>query len=320
MTAGLTIGLLIFIYVADEWKYDRFFPHADSLYRITTHWNTPEKQESYATTPSILKEEFRQISPDIAGIGRLLKWNDFTLRPETDFERVFRETEVYYADSSIFEVFGFTWLEGDPTTALKSPGSFVLPRSTAIKYFGEEAVAQGNLVGKHLLIGKDGGTAAKITGIIADIPAQSHLQFDMLLSASSIRDIMEIGEWSWNIVHTYIRLHPDRQAQSVQQQLQQLVNSKAIPYMGYTESSFLAEGNTMEYRLQPLTAIPFAFAVFAGNAPQRELPLCIHHAHHRYFYYPDCLYQFYESGDSSICQKSQKKSGCAKSWEQGAQD
>ena len=255
LTSGITVALLIFFYISDELKYDRFFSNYEDVYRITTHWDTPLSNESYATSPSILFDALYNNSPEIAGITRMIKWNDFTLRPETNFDHVFRETAVYYADSTFFDVFQFEWIAGNPQAALEEPGSFVLPKATAIKYFGQDAFDKNEIIGKNLLIGKDGGTPAQITGIIEDIPSQSHFNFELLLSANSIADLFAEKNWSWNIMHTYIRLNKNGNLDQLNKQLRQIVEEKAIPFMGYSESSYLAEGNKMEYRLQAVSDI-----------------------------------------------------------------
>ena len=179
LTVGITAFIMISLYIIQELSYDRFYADSDRIYRITTQWAGAENTDQYATTPPPLGPIVQNEIPEAEAVTRLFKFSDFTLRPETNFDKVFRESEVYAADSTLANVLDYEWIQGDPQTAFIEPYSFVLPKSVAIKYFGEKAFTRNEIVGKHLLIGKDGGTPAKVTGIIEDQPQTSHLQFDM---------------------------------------------------------------------------------------------------------------------------------------------
>jgi len=154
-------------------------------------------------TPPPLAAAIREQLPGIAAVCRVFHWSDFTMRPDDDLQKAFRETNVYAVDENFFEVLDYGLLAGDPAAALKAPASIVLPESAAIRYFGEQAVRSGQVVGRHLLGGKDTGTPWTVTGMMADQPANSHLRFDFLVSASSYPDdLYRNQDWGWNIMHT----------------------------------------------------------------------------------------------------------------------
>ena len=135
-----------------------------------------------------------------------------------------------------------------PKTAFAEPASVVLPRSTAVRYFGEAAVREGKVLGRQLLGGKDAGTPWKITGIMEDQPANSHLQFTMLISACTYPDDLYRNQvWTWNVMHTYLRikaLTPGAREQ-LQAKLKKIAATKTLPNMPMAESNpeLLAKAN-----------------------------------------------------------------------------
>lgn len=260
---GLAIGmaacLLIFQFVQYELSYDRFYEDHEEIFRLNTLWQGTESGNQYATTPPPLAQAIRdEMGDDIEGVTRIFYWSDFTMRPDDNFEKVFRETNVYAADRDFFKVLDHGLLAGDPNTALTEPASVVLPKSAAIRYFGEQAFDEGRILGRQLMGGKDAGTPWKVTGVIADQPPNSHLKFDFLISSSTYpRDLHESKVWTWNMCHTYIRVpksildRPEGLA-SIKQKLAGIVNKYALPFMDTTPEQYAAAGNQMIYVMQGL--------------------------------------------------------------------
>ena len=135
--------------------------------------------------------------PDVLGFVRFRHRTSLVSNGDTKAY----EENCYLADSSVFQVFSFPLIEGDPKSALTEPMSVVLTESTAQKYFGNESP-----VGKSLEIN---GEYHKVTGVAADVPANSHFTFDVLISfitfSSNNRQLEEIA-WFLNGVHTYLLL------------------------------------------------------------------------------------------------------------------
>lgn len=263
--SGLAVGMAAFLviaqYVRFENGFDQFYKNADHIFRINTFWSIDGKEERYATAPPPLAQVIREEIPEVAAVCRVFNWSDFTMRPDHDLDNVYRETAVYAVDDSYFKVFDYGLIEGDPETVLRQPASIVLPRSTAVKYFGEAAVRDGNIVGRKLLGGKDAGTPWTITGLMEDQPEQAHFQFEMLISASTYPDDLYRNQiWSWNIMHTYVRLGEEAMAQSswkeqVKNRLANIVEKYALPFMDQSVPEFQQGSNHMEYLLQPVPDI-----------------------------------------------------------------
>jgi len=126
----------------------------------------------------------------------------------------FQENNLAFTDNSIFKIFTFPFLEGDPASALKAPFSIVLTQTMAKKYFGNN-----DALGKSLLL--DGKHPVNITGIIKDVPHNSHFNFDMLISVSTIEKlkIMDLNEWGNFNNSTYLLLRPGADPNALQAKL-----------------------------------------------------------------------------------------------------
>lgn len=257
---GLSVGLAAFIfitlYVYEETHYDTFWDNADRIIRVDGAWISNEGESRYATAPPPLAGQLMAQVPEIKSVTRMLKWSDFTLRPSTDLDRVFRETNVYIADQKYFEVYRGRLMYGNPATALVHPLSIVISESAARRYFGPGIDLQG-LVGGHIFGGKDAGTAWEITGIMKNIPAHSHKDFEMMVSMSSFgADFSGNDNWAWNIMHTYALLQEgeryDRVIGAVEEKLDLITRDYVVPYMG---GSPAGDSDGVKYYVQPLQDI-----------------------------------------------------------------
>ncbi|MDN5204818.1 ABC transporter permease [Fulvivirgaceae bacterium BMA10] len=254
LAIGMASALLITLYIQHELSYDKFYEHSDRIYRLNTLYEYSGFQNRYATTPPPLSKALMDEIPEVEAATRLFLWSDFTMRPDNDLEKIFRETRVWHVDENFFKVLNFGLLEGDKETALMEPGSLILPKSTAIKYFGREAYDKKEIIGRTLLGGKDGGTVRKITGIMEDQPDNAHWQFDILIASNG--PIGKEGEnnWSWNVGYTYVLLK-EKAGDAIDKKLDQIVEKYAMPFMGMTPAEFEAQNYRMRYVLQPITDI-----------------------------------------------------------------
>jgi ABC-type antimicrobial peptide transport system permease subunit len=166
LATGMACSLLILLWVRDELSYDRFHPNAGRLYRIVCHVSDLKASLSNAPLPGAMEAEV----PEVAGTARLQKASHlFTVG-----DRSFNEENVYYADPSLLRLFHFPLVKGDARTALAGPNGLLLTETTARKYFGN-----ADPIGKTLMM--EHKTSFTVTGVLASIPQNSHLQFDFLL-------------------------------------------------------------------------------------------------------------------------------------------
>jgi putative ABC transport system permease protein len=233
--AGLAIGLsacfLIWQYVRFESSYDTFHRNKARLYRIPLEGReNGELAFTLASTFSGLGYSMKSSMPEVEDYTRLVKTSLFTsdlgkyVANAIEFSRIdesgnavsFIEENVWFSDASLLKMFSFKLLEGT-TDALVEPHSVVLTKSVAKKYFGS-----GLALGKELRLNSD--EIYKVTGVIEDVPANSHLQFDILVSFTTMKS--RIGDmndfWGWSVFYTYVLLKENTNAALVQEKLNDL--------------------------------------------------------------------------------------------------
>ena len=240
--AGLAIGMAcsicILLWVRNELSYDRFHKNANEIYRITGSAGDFDAAVNCAGMPAALKSKI----PAVQNYVRLS-------HPETTvFEtgtRKFEEKKVFYADSTFLQVFSFTLLEGNSNTALMRPDAVLITEAMAKKYFGTDAP-----IGKTLK--KNNGQNVIVTGILANIPSNSHLEFDFILPMSAIaqsNNDLKTNTWTNFNFYSYIVLDKNFNATPVAiQGLNKQINK--IFKENVNEATL-----KVQFTLQPLTSI-----------------------------------------------------------------
>ena len=221
---GLAIGissfLFILIYVTDELKYDRFHENHENIYRMNRLYDSNDINEDAATMSFPFGPALADDYPDM--VKSMVRFFDFQVS-EMLFENLedttnvlkFNEEWFYLADSNVFQMFTFPLLEGDPATVLNRPNTIVLSESTAKKYFGDTPA-----IGKSLRMEEQ--IVFEVSGIMKDLPEQSHFKIDMLASLSSFRALQR-GQfpqtWIWNPCWTYVELYDNITQEQLEAQL-----------------------------------------------------------------------------------------------------
>src|ERR1700744_1898269 len=186
--AGLAIGMaasiLLWLWVKHELSYDRWHEHAGQTYRITV---TASEDFKAAVNPAGMPEGLQAEMPEIKNTVRLS--HPGTHLFETG-NRKFEEKRVFYADSTFLQVFSFPLVKGDARTALQRPDGMLITEDMAKKYFGKE-----DPIGKVLR--KDNNRSVVITGVLANIPSNSHLRFDAIIPMSSPDKQGELADHPW---------------------------------------------------------------------------------------------------------------------------
>ncbi len=206
LAIGLACCLLIFQYVSFEYSFDRFNEHEATLYRIVqTTQQSGGEPNAIARTGWAIAPALAQEVPEVKNFVRLHPeyFNAIVANPAQP-DKAFEEDRVYYADSSFFRMFSYPLLMGNPARALTS-GTVMLSEATARKYFGDE-----DPLGQSLDVrGWISGTF-RVDGIFQDVPANSHLQFDMLLPMVDLLEKSNFSDpdtgWGWTNFVTYVQL------------------------------------------------------------------------------------------------------------------
>ena len=194
LTIGITGSLLLILYVFDELSYDRYNDHAYRIYRISSRITETDDAFNWAVTQMPLAAQLKTDYPEVEESTRLIQSGRHLFdRGESEFF----EEEVSYADSNIFRVFSYKFIEGDPRTALTEPNSIVLTRSFSKRYFGSESP-----LGKT--IDREDNQTYNVTGLIEDVPSNSNYRFSALISACSLPK--DFGGWGSFHMYTYVLL------------------------------------------------------------------------------------------------------------------
>jgi putative ABC transport system permease protein len=239
LTIGITFSLFLIFYIKDELSYDRYNKNADRIFRITSFIKEQEKETmKWTATPfplgPVLQKEFPEVEAAVRFVGV-----DRTMYKRGELRSY--EQKAFYADSTLFSIFTYPFLEGNSKNALVEPKSMVLTATLAKKYFGKTT----GVVGQSLQ--NAAGDVFKITGVIKDIPFNSHLRFNMLISASTLpKDFA--NSWGGFGFYTYVLLKPNADPVAYEKKLLPL-------YDKYMAPIFKKFNINIHFGVQPITAI-----------------------------------------------------------------
>jgi putative ABC transport system permease protein len=249
LTIGLTSFLLITIYVLHELSFDRFHKNYENIYRIKVKGMMAGATLDQAITSAPMAQAILNDYPEIQHAVRINRSGAWLVKYG---ETRFNEDGVLFADSSFFSVFDFKLLSGDPKTALVNPRSMILTEKFAKKYFGNE-----DPMGKRISLEADTNLYT-VTGVVQNIPANSHFKFDMLGSLNSLGDSRSM-EWLSHNYYTYIVLKNGIKGSSLEAKFPEVVIKYVGPqikkYIGITIDDFEKAGNKFGYKLEPLKDI-----------------------------------------------------------------
>jgi putative ABC transport system permease protein len=207
LATGIACFVLIGLYVRYQRSFDRFVPHTERVYRVVGEIEMEGQGEHSSSMVFGLGPTLYHDHPEL--IERYCRWFDFqdpqhTLKvgDSLSTDRMFTESGLYLVDSTVFDLFDYPLIQGDPKTALAKPGSIVLSQELAKKYFGD-ADPMGQLMKW------DNAMDVQVTGILGEIPRNSHIRFEGLVSMGTILQFwknIERNNWVWNPCWTYVRL------------------------------------------------------------------------------------------------------------------
>ena len=242
LAVGMAACLLIVLFVRHELSYDRYHTQSDRIYRLVEVIEGAEESSSvpFPTGPT-LQETFPHL---VEHAVRFFNFQAPTLtlsyEPPGGSLRRFNEPRLFFADSTVFEVFDFPLQRGDPRHVLAEPNTIIVTRAMAQKYFGD-----ADPIGKVLQF--EGRHDLRVTGVLGDIPDASHFQLDALISFESLKPINgEIPDtWYWNPCWTYVLLREGVGPETLEDQFPDFVTAHFHPAIVDKTSMYL----------QPLTDI-----------------------------------------------------------------
>ncbi len=243
MAVAITCCLMLFGHVQKEVTYDQYHKKADHIVRLNLgNLNTDSRS---AVSSGAMAPAFADDYPEIENYVRFRKFPSLVENGDLQFY----EDDFFYTDSTVFEVFDFNLLEGDPATALEEPFSLVLTENAAKKYFGDQSP-----IGQQVEI--DNQFIFKITGVLKETPDNSHFTFDYLASVSSLRQhpnesvrYWQLNSWYSHYYHTYLLLKPGADINALGNKLERIAKQYSNP------EYYELYGQNMGLYLHPLTDI-----------------------------------------------------------------
>jgi putative ABC transport system permease protein len=236
LAIGITCSIFLLMYVLDELSYDKYHENGDDIYRVVSTIKEPDNEFTWAVAQIPLADELRENQTQVVNAVRFFSTGRTLYKYE---DKSFNEEEFYLTDSTVFDMFTYEFLVGDKQTALDNPFSIVLTESSALKYFGTI-----NCLDKALTDPEN--DQLKVTGVIKDVPLNSHFRFDGLISKSSAPEYR--GSWGNFGVFTYLQFPKGYNPENFQPSLDSVIVQKVNPI-------FERMGISVKYELQKITDI-----------------------------------------------------------------
>jgi putative ABC transport system permease protein len=185
---GLTLGLAAFVYISTyvfyETHFDQFHSKASRTFRCVTFAKMGETVECIPRSEYPLANALKNELPEIQTATRLFVRDHIYTRYK---DKKFIESNIWYADPNLLDVFDFKLVRGDKTTVLANPNTILLTKKAVLKYFGNE-----NPIGKSITFSDNQNF--EVTGILDNLPYNSHLQFDLLASSVTLPESKKV-DW-----------------------------------------------------------------------------------------------------------------------------
>ena len=230
LSTGIASSILILLWISNELSYDRLHKNADVIYRVVAEDGVVGKM---SVTCGPLAEYMKTTYPDVVSTTRYMPYEGSAFKYQ---DKILRIEKGAFADPDFFKMFSFSFLRGNPETALKDLTDIVITESTAKKFFGNK-----NPVGRVLLV--DGKDPLTVSAVIKNIPANSQLRFDYIINTQILKYIgFPFDDWSNAGLNTFIQVKKGTDTQKLNKQIADIM-SKQVP--GFNRKLFL----------QPLTDI-----------------------------------------------------------------
>ncbi len=245
LALGLTVSILVFMFVKDETSYDKHWSGSERIYRTGIKANMMGQKMDAPVSPSPMAQALRTEFNDVEAATRIQTMGQETLMR-------YEQTKIYvqngvYADSTFFSVFDYEFVHGDPKTALNEPNAIVLTEETASKLVGDK-----NAMGS--VVNFDNRKDYIVKGIVKAPKGKAHFDFNMFVAQNEVQNI-----WISNNFYTYLRLKENADLASFKTEMSENFIQKIKPnveaFLKITIEEFFESGHSYEYQLQPLQEI-----------------------------------------------------------------
>lgn len=253
LSVGLAASLLIGIYIADEFSYDKHLSGVERMYRVGINETFKGDEILYSDSGTPLADAMRKEIPEVEDAVRVFPMTS----PVRIGDKGFINKKFLVAGSNFFRFYGYGLIEGNADKALKGPNKIVLSQSAAKNYFGYDGKTGESPVGKQMQVNRD-NKVVEITGIFPDLPTSTHMKFDVLLSMESFPFNTDVC-WGCYRVKTYFKLNEGADVAAVERNLANFATERIVPEIvdgfGITTDQFHQSGDIVKFFVQPVLSI-----------------------------------------------------------------
>lgn len=197
LAIGMSVSILMLLFVLNEVTYDRFNTDSRNIYRIALNIDAQGRIMNIPSVPAPMGPSLVDNFPEVAQVGRLRNWGEVLISYE---EKLIEESRIIYADSGIFDIFSIDVVRGDPKTFLEAPFNLVITEEMAEKYFGDE-----DPMNKALKF--DNEDVYTVSGVVKKMPENSHFKFNILISLPTLNRTGDgLDSWMNFNFYTYFKL------------------------------------------------------------------------------------------------------------------
>lgn len=252
LAVGIASCMLIVLFIQNEFSYDKFFQDQDRIYRMVLERKYPTHSTFYSIIPNSFEGVIRRDFPEVEESTNAFGFQNFSMSYKNERDEVsqFDEDFVLAVDSNFLKMFSFNLLKGNPDKVLRQANEMVITQEMARRYFGEV-----DPIGKIITAGQQ---EFKISGVIEDVPQNSHLKFNSLLSVITFPFTARENFISFSS-YTYFRLKPGSDPAAMEAKIPKVVDTYAAAQieknLGKSWADYSKEGNGYRYFLQPLASI-----------------------------------------------------------------
>jgi len=243
LSVGMVCTILIMFWVQDELSYDKFYPDYDKVYRIAYEHMGPNGKQIFSATapPAVAYHLMNDYPEDIEYMVRIM--SPYCATQVKYKEASYSENNVYRAEKDFFNIFQTEFIFGNASGALTGPNKIVITESISRKYFG-------NTDPTGELLNLDGRYNAIVTGVVKDVPGNSHFRYDFVLSSESSYSMLTLTEnWGWYAFHTYCKINLAVTKDKIDSEMSSFIDRHVEPVDGLSGSQL------KDFHFQPLASI-----------------------------------------------------------------
>ncbi len=249
LAIGLVCSIIIVLFIRYELSYDQYNVEKDRMYRVILHGKLGGQEVQVTSTAAVIGPTMLNEFPEVESFLRMNGWGETIVKYE---DKYFTEDDFMEADSTFFDFYSIPLIRGDAKTVLNESHFVVISESTANKIFGTE-----DPINKLIQIGND-NTKYKVTGIMQDVPPNTH--FDASMVGSFMTNTRsEDTEWLSNSFQSYVMLKSAGLKESADERFSPMIEKYVGPtitrYFGISMEELFEEGNKYRMYLQPITDI-----------------------------------------------------------------